>query len=107
MGGEQVFVGGTTALDLLGLGLGGSQLRLQRGDVRAGSADLRVQRIRLGLGQIQTAGDVLVLVLELVDGAVQLLDLRGALRQLDVVGVRPHHGRVDQVDDAEVEDSEA
>ena len=53
VGGEQVFVGGTTALDLLGLGLGGSHLGLQRGDVRAGAADLRVERIRLGLGQIQ------------------------------------------------------
>ena len=41
VGGEQVFVGGTTALDLLGLGLGGSHLGLQRGDVRAGAAAAR------------------------------------------------------------------
>ncbi len=76
LGGEQVLVGGATALHLLGLGLGGGHLRLQRGDVRAGSADLRVERIRFGLGQIQDAGDVLVLVLELVDGAVERRDLR-------------------------------
>jgi hypothetical protein len=41
VGGEQVFVGGTTALDLLGLGLGGSHLGLQRADVRAGAAAAR------------------------------------------------------------------
>ena len=76
LGGEQVLVGGASALHLLGLGLGGGHLRLQRGDVGAGSADLRVERIRFGLGQIQAAGDVLVLVLELVDGAVERGDLR-------------------------------
>ncbi len=53
LGGEQVFVGGATALHLLGLGFGGGHLRLKWGDVRAGSADLRVERIRFGLGQIQ------------------------------------------------------
>ena len=53
VGGEQVFVGGAAALDLLGFGLGGGDLGLQRGDVGAGAADLRVERIRFGLGQIQ------------------------------------------------------
>jgi hypothetical protein len=56
VGVEQVLVGGATALDLLGLGLGGGHLRLQRGDVGAGTADLRVERIRFGLGQIQDCG---------------------------------------------------
>ena len=56
LGGQQVLVGGATALYLLGLGLGGGHLRLQRADVRAGPADLRVERIRFGLGQIQASG---------------------------------------------------
>ena len=55
-----------------------------------------------GFGQIQASGDVLVFVLELVDGAVERRDLGGALCQADVVGERPDHGRVDKVDDAEV-----
>ena len=100
--GEQVFVGGATALDLFGLGPGGRHLGLQRRDVRTGPADLGVERIRFGFGQIQAAGDVLVLVFELVDGAVERGDLGGTLRETDVVGVRAHHRRVDEVDDAEV-----
>jgi hypothetical protein len=63
---------------------------------------LRVERIRFGLGQIQRSGDVLVLALELVDGAVERGDLGGALGQPGVVGVGAHHGRVDEIDDAEV-----
>jgi hypothetical protein len=102
LGGEQVVVGGAPALYLLSFGLGGVQLRLQRGDVRAGSADLGVERIRFGLGQIQASVDILVLVLELIDGSVERRDLGGALCQSDVVGERPHHRRVDEVDDAEV-----
>jgi hypothetical protein len=75
---------------------------LQRCDVRAGAADLRVERIRFGLGQIQAAGDVLVFVFELIDGAVERRNLAGTLGEPDVIGVCPHHRRVDEVDDAEV-----
>jgi len=53
LGGQQVLVGGAPTGDLLGLGLGGGDLGLQRGEVGAGAADLGVERIRLGLGQIQ------------------------------------------------------
>ena len=42
LGGEQVFVGGATAGDLLGFGFGGGDLGLQRGDVDAGFDDLGV-----------------------------------------------------------------
>lgn len=102
LGGQHVLVGRSAALHLLGLGLGGGDLRLQRSDVRAGTADLRVERIRLGLGQIEAAGNVLVFVFELVDGAVERGDLGGTLRKPGVVGVGAHHRRVDEVDDAEV-----
>lgn len=63
---------------------------------------LRVERIRFCLSQIQRSGDIFVLVLELVDGAVERGDLGGALGEPDVVGVGAHHGRVDEIDDAEV-----
>jgi hypothetical protein len=43
LGGEQVLVGGAATRHLLGLGLGGGHLGLQRSDARAGSADLRVE----------------------------------------------------------------
>ena len=51
---------------------------------------LRVERIRFCLSQIQRSGDIFVLVLELVDGAVERGDLGGALGEPDVVGVGAH-----------------
>ena len=99
---DEILVGAAPPRYLLGLGLGGGHLGLQRSDARARTADLGVDRIRLGLGQIQRAGDVLVLVVELVDSRVELGDLGGALRHAHVVGERPHHRRVHQVDDAQI-----
>ena len=76
---DHLRVGGVPAGDLLGLRLGGRDLGLQRTDAGAGPADLRVEGVALGLGEIELTGDVAVLVLQLVDGAVQRLDLGRAL----------------------------
>ena len=38
----------------------------------------------------------------MVDGGVQCVDLRRALRQPDVIGVGPHHRLIYQIDDAQV-----
>ena len=100
--GDQRLVGGASPRHLLGLRLGARHLRLQRPDARARPADLCVERIPFGLGEIELAGDVLVLVAELVDGGVQCIDLRWALGQPDVIGVCPHHRLIHQIDDAQV-----
>ena len=54
--GEQRFVGGAAPRDLLGLRLGARHLRLQRTDAGTRSADLRVERITFGLGEIELRG---------------------------------------------------
>ena len=100
--GDHRLIGGAAPGDLFGLRLGGCHLRLQRTDARTRAADLGVERISLGLGEIELAGDVLVLVAQLVDGAVQRVDLGRAQRNPDVIGVRPHHRLIDEVDDAQV-----
>ena len=102
LGCQHRLIGRSAPRHLFGLRLRTGHLGLQRPEAGAGSADLGVERIAFGLGQIQLPSDVFVLVAELVDRGVQRLDLGPALREPDVVGVGADHRLVHQVDDAQV-----
>src|SRR3546814_2323007 len=71
LSGDHLLVAGVAPGDLLGLRLGGGHLRLERTDIGARTADLGVERITLGLGQIELPGQVAVLVLQLVELGIE------------------------------------